>query len=310
MSTGFRSAAAAALALLAVACAQGTSVPSDVPAAAPRAAVPAVPAVTDEARLRAAIARAQAEQRFHSPAGNNALEGYLALRTLRPDDADLAIAMMEMLPYAVIASEQAMARADFAEARRLADLIARADPQAPALPRLRHAIAAREAAEADEAKRMIAEADAARRRAIETGRLAAEAGAPGPAPAPAEAGRSEPPPPTPAALPPAASPAPTAARASSAPRPAAPSPAPTLISSPSPRYPVMALRRRLEGDVTVAFTVRSDGSVGDARVIAATPPDVFDEAALAAVSRWRFAPADGTQEVRRVLQFRLPRSEG
>lgn len=307
MSTGFRLAASAVLTVLAVACAPPPSVPADARAAA----MPAMPADTDEAGLRAAVARALAEQRFHSPAGNNALEGYLVLRALRPDDADLGTAMMEMLPYAVIASEQAMARADFAEARRLTDLIARADPQAPALPRLRAAIAAREA---DEAQRMIAEAEAARLRAIEAERVASEAGvseagAPGAAPAPAVAERSAAPPPTPGVSPPAVNPAPAAA-APVIPSPAPARAAPALVSSPAPRYPVMALRRRLEGDVTVAFTVRTDGSVGDARVVAATAPDVFDEAALAAVARWRFAPAAGPQEVRRVLQFRLPRSEG
>lgn len=316
MPTSIRHAFAATLTLLVVACAPESPVPASLaPAGRGPAPTTVAPAATDEASLRAAVASALVEQRFHSPAGNNALEGYLALRALRQDDADVATAMMEMLPYAVIAAEQAIARADFAEARRLADLIARADPQAPALSRLRDTIAVREA---EDARRVSAEADAARLHTLEAERLAAQASTPpgsatetpvtgsatDPAPAvpPPAAGISP-------ASPPAASPAIASPPAAAAPPPAV-RPAPTLLSSPPPRYPVMALRRRLEGDVTVAFTVRADGSVGDARVLSASTPEVFDEAALAAVARWRFAPGVAPQDVRRVLQFRLPGAEG
>ena len=79
---------------------------------------------------------------------------------------------MELLPYAVIGSEQAVGREDFAEARRLLGLIERADDSAPALSRLRESIAA---AEANAARRLIAEAEAAKLREQQAAEQAAAA---------------------------------------------------------------------------------------------------------------------------------------
>ncbi|HEU0152663.1 MAG TPA: energy transducer TonB, partial [Arenimonas sp.] len=99
-------------------------------------------------------------------------------------------------------------------------------------------------------------------------------------------------------------PAPPAARPA-APVVAAPTAAePKLISAPPPRYPLTAMRRKLEGQVTLEFTVQADGSVSGARVISADPPGVFDEAALVAVSRWRFEPLPRAVTTRRQLQFK------
>jgi protein TonB len=82
-----------------------------------------------------------------------------------------------------------------------------------------------------------------------------------------------------------------------------------LISAPPPRYPLTALRRKIEGDVTVAFTIRSDGSVASPRVVAATKPGLFDQAALAAASRWRFQAGAAPTEATRQLRFRLADAE-
>lgn len=58
----------------------------------------------------------------------------------------------------------------------------------------------------------------------------------------------------------------------------------------SPDYPEQARRRGVEGWVDVNFTVTPNGSVTDVTVISATPAEVFDGAAIAAVRNWRFEP--------------------
>ncbi|MCV6587457.1 MAG: TonB family protein [Marinobacterium sp.] len=57
-----------------------------------------------------------------------------------------------------------------------------------------------------------------------------------------------------------------------------------------PRYPRRAIRRGLEGAVTVEFTVNPDGTVkpGSIKVIKSDPPGVFDKAVKKSILRWRF----------------------
>jgi TonB family protein len=57
-----------------------------------------------------------------------------------------------------------------------------------------------------------------------------------------------------------------------------------------PEYPPRALRERIEGSVTIEFTIADEGYVRDPVVVESIPPGVFDEAALAAISRWRYNP--------------------
>jgi protein TonB len=59
-----------------------------------------------------------------------------------------------------------------------------------------------------------------------------------------------------------------------------------------PAYPRNALARRLPGWVDVVFTVEPSGRTRDVQVAGADPPGVFDDAAVAAVRRWRFAEPD------------------
>jgi len=59
---------------------------------------------------------------------------------------------------------------------------------------------------------------------------------------------------------------------------------------PHPSYPSRARRRRIEGEVTVRFTVTTTGSVGDLSVVSASPPGLFEQATLEAVRRWRYPP--------------------
>jgi TonB family protein len=55
-----------------------------------------------------------------------------------------------------------------------------------------------------------------------------------------------------------------------------------------PAYPPAAFARRVSGSVEVELTVDPKGEVASARVVSGQPPNVFDQAALAAVQRWRY----------------------
>lgn len=280
------------------------------PTRAPDAAAPAQ-VLVDEAGLRRAASAALSEQRIYTPVGANAIEHYLALRELAPGDDALAVALLELLPYAVIGSEQAMERGDLDEARRLVGLVEQVDPRFPALARLHDRIVA---TQLREAQRLAREAEAQRQQEApldarrEAGAAAASAEAASVATPTIVAGESPAPvpPPPPLATPAAAAPAPTTAAMPKAVAAAPPPPAvPRLLNAPGPRYPALALRRQLEGSVTVQFTIQPDGSVVEPRVVASDPPGVFDEAALVATRRWRFENSGRSVQSSRVVQFRL-----
>ena len=93
--------------LLLPACGPGADTWPATPGHASRPA--AAPAPRDAEALRAAASRALSEQRVYAPAGDNAIEHYLGLREASPDDASVQLALLELLPYPVIASEQAIA---------------------------------------------------------------------------------------------------------------------------------------------------------------------------------------------------------
>ena len=82
------------------------------------------------------------------------------------------------------------------------------------------------------------------------------------------------------------------------------------LSRQPPQYPYQAARRGIEGWVKVAFRVTAKGTVEDVRVLESEPPGVFDQAALDAVSRWRFKPrrVGGRAvagEAEQVVEFKL-----
>lgn len=264
----------------------------------------------DESQLRAAISAAIREQRLYAPAGDNAIEWYLILRTRVPKDAALATALLELEPYAVIAAEQSLARGEIDETRRLLSLIERANAEASALPRLRGQIARAVQAKAEAAAEQLAldqEAPPALSGAesVATGKVAipqsqpmaaASPTVPPPAPQPAvlEAPRSQP-------VPPLAD-----ANAAAILTPAAIR-MPNLLRDRAPRYPAKALSRKVEGHVELAFTIKGDGSVTDVRVLSATPQGFFEEAAMATSRFWQFEALGKDVSTSRTITFTLPR---
>lgn len=255
----------------------------------------------DRGDLGALARKAMAESRVHSPAGDSAIDHYLALRERNPEDTGVAAALAELSPYMVIATEQAIAQGDVYEADRLLALLLRMDGEVPALPRLRGNLQALHQA-----------------RQAEMERVASESPRPAPAP-PRRADSAEPAPAGPplvvaaAPLPEVGPKSPGAQATSVAPAPSLqaqsrpqPPPVPRLIRDVAPRYPLSALRRGIEGRVQVAFTIEPDGSVSAPRLLSASPEGVFDEAALAAATRWRFEQGTAAVRTSRVLNFNLP----
>ncbi|MBW8808888.1 MAG: TonB family protein [Lysobacter sp.] len=297
----------------------GAAAPADPPQAAAAqtdAAVLPEPLVElDGEGLRPRAAQALREQRIHTPAGDSAVDYYLALRDKEPGQIDVISALGELQPYVVIAGEQALLDDDLAESQRLLHLLERMDPQAPALPRLREglrtATAARDRKAREETQRLLSErADTApgtpatrplpaaasaaiKADAVASALAADEAAARASTPVASAASIA-----TPSANPPPA----LATAVASAPARAMP----RLIADASPRYPLPALNRKIEGSVEISFTILPDGRTGAARLVSAEPAGVFDDAALAAVARLRFEPSGQSHAARRTLNFKLP----
>lgn len=325
--------------------AEGPAAPgaADAPAAQQQAqATPPAQAVSAEVaamsadQLRDAASTALREQRLYAPAGNNAMEYYLALRDKQPSEPAVASALTDLLPYALIATEQSISREDFQEAQRLLALMEKADPKAPALPRLKQGIESGQAAlaqraataEQDAATEQQRQAEVERQRLADQQRQQQEAArqlqqqtqqAEQQAAAQRAAAEQQ------AAAQRAAEQRAAEQRAAEqraaqqaqqqqqqqqqAARPAAPAPAPAAsselraVSTPAPRYPPEALRGGESGEVVVEFTVGTNGQVTSARVVSANPPRVFDRAALNAVRRWTFQPVSSPVTTRRTIGF-------
>jgi protein TonB len=299
--------------------ASDATTPAAAPAAVAEPAPTAETAVSDAVQamgqdeLRDAARKAYSDNRLYAPAGDNAVEFYLALRDKSPGDAGVSSALTDLLPMTVIATEQSINREDFGEAQRLAALLERAEPQHPALARLKASIESRQQAVVERAaqQQVTAEQQAIKQAELERQRLvdqkqqqeqaakalvekqaadkaAAEAAAAAEKQA-AERRAAE-----------AAKPAPAPVRAAPV-RPTAADLRP--LSTPAPQFPRDALRAGQSGEVQVEFTVGTDGSVTSARVVNAEPRRVFDRAALDAVQRWRFQPLPEPVTTRRTIAF-------
>ena len=66
---------------------------------------------------------------------------------------------------------------------------------------------------------------------------------------------------------------------------------PSGISQPEPKYPTAARRAGQQGTVTLSFTVGTSGKVTSVRIAKSSGHSLLDNAALAAIRRWRFKPA-------------------
>lgn len=304
------------------------------PAPTPESVVAASVNAMGADQLRTEASKAYGENRLYAPAGNNAMEFYLALRDKAPADAAASSALTDLMPMTVIATEQAIAREDFIEAKRLSALIEKADAKHPSLARLKSSISSSETASAQriDAQKLTAEEetkrleDLAKKReedqkkqqeqqrlqaaaaptptqpsASEQAAAAAEAKRQQDAAADAERKRVA------AAAAAAEQPRQPAATSAATAQPARASGDLTPISQPGPRFPASAQRAGATGTVQVEFTVGTNGSVSDARVVSSDGPRQFqrdfEREALSAVKRWRFQPVGQSTTSRRTISF-------
>lgn len=270
--------------------------------------VPVSPAVEELSvdQLSREARKALAEQRMVMPAGNNALEYYLAILDKEPKNSGAAEALRELFPFASGTAEQEITLGNLDEATRIISQLAKADPSNYTLTILRSKL---------EAKRKIVDRDLATQAAATAAAAAAAAAkpaAPAVATAPDAAATAAQAPPPAAAVPVVAAPAPAAAETRPAPAPAATgatSDVAVVTASPA-AYPPQAARNRAEGWVEVEFTVTAEGQVANARVLRSDPPRVFDREAIRSIEKSTFrarvengVPVSAT--VRRRIEFKL-----
>jgi protein TonB len=299
---------------------QAATTAPTAPAPTPETAVSSKVTALTADQLRDAASKAYSENRLYAPAGDNAVEYYLALRDKSPADAAVASALTDLLPMTVIAIEQSVNRDDFSEAKRLSALLEKADAQHPALARLKASIAAQEATAAQRAQALTAEEEARRQKEVEDKRLADQkkqqeeaakklatqqaaerASADRTAADRAAADKA-------AADKAAADKAAADRRAAEQRTAAAAAAAPSAsdlrpISMPAPKFPVEALRAGKSGSVLVEYTVGTDGTVTAARVVRSKPSRIFDREAVEAVRKWRFQPVAAPVTTRREISF-------
>lgn len=86
-------------------------------------------------------------------------------------------------------------------------------------------------------------------------------------------------------------------------------------TNPWPRYPLAARRRGLEGEVLLRISVNADGTAEKVEVLRSSGQPLLDRAAMEALARWRFEPAQaagqpvaGTIEI--PVTFRLTDPKG
>ncbi|MBE5316787.1 MAG: energy transducer TonB [Xanthomonadales bacterium] len=275
------------------------------PPAAPEPAPAPAPVLVEGAGSIEVAEAALREQRLFTPAGDNAFELFVLALERDPASQRVKDALTDLFPYAVLHVEQRTAARDAEDARRVLDLMSRAQPDAPALDRLDRGVEALERRLATEAAQQ--EAAAARANAPAPTPAPAAPVAPAPvaeqpvAPAPVET-----PPPAPASPAPEPAPAPTAVAETPAAAPApAPARLPRVLRQPPLRYPDQAMRQGIEGTVSLDFQINADGSVSDVRVVQANPQGVFEREAMAVVRRTRFEPPPEPTRARRTIEFTL-----
>lgn len=91
------------------------------------------------------------------------------------------------------------------------------------------------------------------------------------------------------------------------------SPALTPLRIRKPVYPAGALEKGIEGKVVIEFSLASDGSVQDMKVVSADPGGVFDQAALVAMRGWVYSVPPGhllSERYRQVMAFSLDGGAG
>ncbi len=256
--------------------------------------------------------RAYGADKLVAPAGENALEHYLAALQSKPDDFGAQEAILELVPVAMTALETAMAANASEEVGRLIVLLERADPSASRVAALKkrwqESVAQQASNEADAIRTAAAQIP------IQAAPVIAARTPEVQVPADVETAK------------PVAQRAETVASpvtvATVAPTRMASKPEPPVSTSVAPAqnrvvearalstaravFPAQARRQKIEGWVDLQVVVDASGRVTEALVLGAQPSRIFDVEARRAVMRWRYSPKlVNDQPVSSVLRQRI-----
>ncbi len=258
------------------------------------------------------------EEHLFAPAGSNAFEWFLQAHELDRDNVFARDALFDLIPYAVMHIEQRIAARDRSEAANLLPLLQRAQPDAPALPRLQRALAAlptdSATAETGNAARPVPVSPSNLPREVPASApIAVQPTPPVQASAEAAVVEAKPEPPAQGVVESNNTPSEEQRQEPVAKPITRKLPGPTIVvpeplSRAAPRYPVLAERRKIEGSVELEFTIQTDGSVADVRVLRSQPEGIFDRDAIAAMRRWRYPPVPTAIKARRSFDFKLGKS--
>ena len=77
------------------------------------------------------------------------------------------------------------------------------------------------------------------------------------------------------------------------------------VKKVKPKYPPEAEAQHIEGRVRVRLTVEVNGSVSEAKILAADPPGVFDSAVMEAVVQYIFKRDETSYQADQEIIFKL-----
>ena len=73
-----------------------------------------------------------------------------------------------------------------------------------------------------------------------------------------------------------------------------------------PRYPIKALKQKIEGSVTLAFELNDKGTPVNIKIVNAKPKKIFDASSIEALKRWLYLPVcDNGVEVNQPMEVTL-----
>jgi protein TonB len=264
-------------------------------------------------QLLASASAAFGADRLVAPAGDNAIEYYLAVLGAEADNVQATQGLVDLFPLGVSIAEKEIAARNVEEATRIVGLLDESSPGSYTVQKLKSRLAATQAQiQREEERRLAAEAAQAQQQQAAAAQSQAQN-----QPTAAETAST-------AATRPAATttaPARDTRPATEPERPVVAAPAPArpvgetrdarVVRQVQPGYPQLAYRRRLAGWVEIRFTVNTDGRVSNAEVIRSDPPRMFDREATRAVEQWQFEPAlrDGEPvqtTLSRRIEFKYP----
>jgi len=288
--------------------ASGANVPAGASAEVAPGSVSAVtpasvPQLLDSARA------AYGQDRLVSPAGDNAIDYYLAVLDQDKENIQATQGLVDLFPLGVSIAEKEIAARNIEEAERIIGLLDESSPNSYTVQKLKSRLAAAQGLmQREEERRLAAEQAVAAQRTASTAEPVAA-----PAPPPSSTSTTA----TPRETRPVAEtesrpvPQPVAAETREPAAPVGETRDAKVVRQVQPGYPQLAYRRRLAGWVEIRFTVGANGKVADAQVIRSDPARLFDREAVRAVEQWMFEPAlrDGVAvpvTLSRRIEFKYP----